>query len=250
MRIAYDNLIDAATAPTALTEDLLYPIENVQNQRLSKRWRSTAATSQTVVVDLGSAQAVDTVAILGHSLTTSAVVSIDAHSSDSWGSPSWTTSLTALTGPILKYLAAAQTYQYWRFNLSDASAATTYIEAGRLWLGTKIAIDPSSLYNFSVTKRRSDTVTYGRDRQKYATEGVGWRSFSLSFPKTGGSALTNVLTMYDTVGNHSSMLFCNFDTTRSYTIVEPCYVSIVGDINFNHSRAQKYTWGVELEEDR
>ena len=250
MRIAYENLIDAATAPTALTEDLLYPATNVQNQRLSKRWRSTAATAQTVVVDLGSAQAVDTVAILGHSLTTSAVVSIDANATDSWAGPSWTTSLTALTGPILKYLAAAQTYQYWRFNLSDSSAASNYVEAGRLWLGVKIAIDPSSMYNFSVSKRRSDTVTYGRDRQKYATEGVGWRSFSLSFPRTGSSALTNILTMYDTVGNHSSVIFSNFDTTRSYTLVEPCYCSISGELNFSHARAQKYTYSLELEEDR
>ncbi len=250
MRIAYENLTDSATAPTALTEDLLYPATNVQNQRLAKRWRSTSATVQTVIIDLGSAKDVDTIAVLGHSLTTSAVVSIDANATDSWGGPSFTTSLTALTGPILKYLAAAQTYQYWRFNLSDASAASNYVEAGRLWLGTKIAIDPSSLYNFTVSKRRSDTVTYGRDRQKYATEGVGWRHFSLSFPKTGGSALTNVLTMFDAVGNHSSLIFSNFDTTRSYDIVEPCYCSIVGELTFAHARAQKYTWSLELEEDR
>jgi len=250
MRLAYNNLIDAATAPTALTEDLLYPIENVQNQRLSKRWRSTAATSQTVIVDLGSAQAVDTVAILGHSLTTSAVLTIEGNATDVWTSPSVVTSLTALTGPILKYLASAETYQYWRFNISDASAASTYVEAGRLWLGERLTIDPSSLYNFSVTKTRSDTVTYGRDRQKYATEGVGWRRFSMAFPKTGSSALTNVLTMYDTVGNHESIIFSNFDSSRSYTLVEPVYCSIVGDIAFNHARAQKYTWNLELEEDR
>ncbi len=250
MRIAYTNLVDSATAPTALTTDLLYPVVNVQNQRLAKRWRSTSATGQTIIIDLGSAQAVDTIAVLGHSLTTSAVVSIDANATDSWGGPSFTTALTALTGPILKYLSAAQTYQYWRFNLSDASAASNYVEAGRLWLGVKLAIDPSSLYNFTVGKLRSDTVTYGRDRQKYATEGVGWRRFSLSFPKTGGSALTNVLTMYDEVGNHSSVIFSNFDTTRSFEIVEPCYCSIVGELTFAHARAQKYTWSLELEEDR
>ena len=164
--------------------------------------------------------------------------------------PSVITTLTALTGPILKYLAAAQTYQYWRFNLSDSSAASNYVEMGRPWLGTKIDIDPSSMYNFSVTKKRSDMVTYGRDRQKYATEGVGWRHFSLSFPRTGSSALTNILTMYDTVGNHSSVIFSNFNTTRSYTLVEPCYCSIVGDLDFSHARAQKYTYSLNLEEDR
>ena len=250
MRIAYANLIDAGSAPTALTADLLYPVENMQNQRLAKRWRSTDPSAQTIVVNLGSAQAVDTVAILGHNLSGSAAVTIEAHTSDSWGTPA----LSAITlvynaGAILKYLAAAQTFQYWRFILDDPTNTDGYVEVGRPWLGEYLAIDPSSLDAFTVTKKRSDTVTYGRDRQKYATEGVGWRNFNLSFPRTSGSALTAILTMYDTVGNHGSVIFSNFDSLRIYPLVEPCYSSIVGEIDFSHKRNMKFTWGITLEED-
>ena len=250
MRIAYSNLIDSATAPTALTTDLLYPVANLQNQRLAKRWRSTAATAQTVTIDLGSAQGVDTIGIFGHSLTTSAALTIAGNATDVWTSPSVITSLTALTGPILKYLGSEWSYQYWQYAISDSSAASNYVEAGLLWLGTKIDLDPASLDGFSVTKLRSDTVTYGRDRQKYATEGVGWRRFNLSFPKTGGSGLSNILTMFDTVGNHGSVIFSNFDTRRDYPLVEPVYCSINGELTFQHVRAQKYTYGLTLEEDR
>ncbi len=251
MRIAYNNLIDAGSAPTALTTDLLYPVENMQNQRLAKRWRSTTPSAQTIVVNLGSAQAVDTVAILGHNLSGSAAVTIEAHTSDSWGTPA----LSAITlaynaGAILKYLAAAQTFQYWRFILDDPTNTDGYVEVGRPWLGTFLAINPSSLDSFTVTKKRSDTVTYGRDRQKYATEGVGWREFNLSFPRTGGTSLTAILTMVDTIGLHSSFVFSNFDGRRDFPIVEPMYGSLVGGVDFRHTGYMKFLYGLQIEEDR
>ncbi len=250
MRIAYLNLIDAGSAPTALTTDLLYPVENMQNQRLAKRWRSTDASAQTIVVNLGSAQAVDTLAILGHNLQVSATVIVEAHTSDSWGTPALSAiTLTYNAGAILKYLAAAQTFQYWRYTLNDPTNTDGYVEVGRPWLGTFLAIDPSSLDSFTVTKKRSDTVTHGRDRQKYATEGVGWREFNLSFPRTGGTALTAVQTMYDTVGNHGSVIFSNFDSLRIYDLVEPVYSSIVGEIDFRHGGFMQFLWGIRLEED-
>jgi len=250
MRIAYDNLILAATAPTAVTEDSAYPVTNVQNQRLAKVWRSTSTTGQTIVCDIGSAQDVNTVAILGHNFTSSATLEIQANTANTWVTPGWSTALTCNEGVILKFLAASQTYQYWRYTIEDSTQTDAYVEVGLLWLGTYLTIDPSSLLNFTVTKKRSDTVVYGRDRQKYATEGVGWRSFDLSFPRTGGTALTNVLTMYDTAGNHSSVIFCNFDSDRSYEIVEPCYCSIEGEIDFRHTRYMDFEWSLKLEEDR
>ena len=250
MRIAYTNLIDAGSAPTALTADLLYPVANMQNQRLSKRWRSTSPTAQTIVVNLGSAQAVNTVAILGHNLSGSAAVTIEAHTSDSWGTPALSAiTLTYNAGAILKYLTTSQTFQYWRYIIDDPTNTDGYVEVGRPWLGTFIAINPSSLDAFTVTKKRSDIVTYGRDRQKYATEGVGWRNFNLSFPRTGGSALTAIQTMYDAVGNHGSVIFSNFDNLRTFEIVEPCYTSIVGEIDFRHGGFMQFLWGITLEED-
>ena len=100
MRIAYTNLIDAGTVGSASTVNLLYPTTNVQNQRLSKRWRITTPTAQTLVIDLGSAKSVDTVAVLGHNLSASAAVSVEAHTADSWGTP-------ALSAVSLTYSSAA-----------------------------------------------------------------------------------------------------------------------------------------------
>ena len=250
MRIAYTNLVTAATAPTASTAEALFPITNVQNQRLASKWRSTTSTVANVVVDLGSAQAIDVVAVFGHNASVAGTtISIQANATDSWGSPSINTSLTIIAGaPILRYFTSAMTYRYWRFLTTETVA--TFIESGAYWLGTFTTIDPSSRVGYSVAKRRSDTVAYSRDHQKYATEGVGWREFRLQFPRTSGTALTNILSMFDAAGLHGSMIFSNFDDDRSYTIIEPCYCSVVDELTFRHTRSQKYEYSLTLEENR
>jgi hypothetical protein len=249
MRIAYSNLVDDATI-TASSEDPMMPADNVKVQRLAKAWRTTAVTGITCVVALDSAQAVDTVAILGHTISTSATVTIEANTTDSWSPAAWSTSLTALDNTILRYLDSAQTYQYWRFTVEDASSASTFIDVGRLWLGEYLQISPASTSNFTVSFERSDTVSYGRGRQKFATQGVGWRSFDLSFRGHHGSMLTAIQTMYATVGNHSSVIFSNFDESRAYPIVEPCYCSIDDAIDFSHIQNMRFDWNLRLTEDR
>ncbi len=51
MRIAYDNLLDDLLSAniTYSTETTLYEATKVQDQRLTTQWRTTAATSQTIV---------------------------------------------------------------------------------------------------------------------------------------------------------------------------------------------------------
>jgi hypothetical protein len=124
------------------------------------------------------------------------------------------------------------------------------IQIGRMWLGKYLQINPSSLDNFTVNKKRSDTVLYGRNRQKYASPGIGWREFNLSFPKSDTNMMYNLETMYDQVGNHSSFIFCNFDSLRDYQIVDPCYCSLDGGIDFNHIGQQNYNYSLKLSEDK
>jgi len=249
MRIAYVNLIDDATL-TPVSEDLIYPVENVQNQRLAKPWRTTSLTGVSVVADLGGTASVMMAAILGHNLTTSATLTISGNTTSSFVAPSYTTSMTSVDGIILKYFGAAQELRYWQYTIEDPTNTAAYVEVGRLWLGVFLQVEPTSTVDFSVNKRRSDTVTYGRGRQKYATEGVGWRAFDLSFDYVAGTALTAVQTLVDTVGLHSSFIFSNFDSSLDYDIVLPCYVSIADELGFRHKQHMAFGYTLKLEEDR
>jgi hypothetical protein len=249
MRIIYDNEIDDLTATnlTALTEAGGYEITNVQNQRLGKVWKSDSTSTQTVVCNFtGDVPGVKVAAIAGHNITSSTTVLIQANSADSWAAPSVSTSITVLSDKVmLKFFDTAQSFAYWRFSFDEGD-----LEIGRLWLGDYITIDPASTTNFSVSKKRNDDVTYGKMRQKFSSVGIGWREFDLSFPVTGQTGIDKILTMFDTIGNHSSVIFCNFDTSRDYEIVDPCYCSVDGDVDFDHEGSQKYTYKLKLSEDK
>ena len=248
MRIEYINLIDSATL-TESNEDLIYPVENVQNQRLAKPWRTTVLTSLTVTVDMAATASVTMAAIIGHNLTSAATLTISGNTASSFVSPAFTTSMTSVGGVILKYFDQ-QDFRYWQYAIDDPTNSDAYVEIGRLWAGVYWQVEPESTLDFTVTKKRDDTVTYGRDRQKYATQGVGWRAFDLSFDYVSATALTLVQTFYDTVGQHSSFIFSNFDTTLDYEIALPCYCSITSDIGFKHKRYMAFDFALHMEEDR
>jgi hypothetical protein len=252
MRMAYLNLIDdiAASAFTALGSAVGYPIENVQEQRLSVRWRSAAVTAQTVIIDFGTEQTVTTAAILGHNISSSATASsilLSARADTGFTAGNVIATLTRNENAILKFFTGAP-FRYFQFSIDDPSNTDGYLDIGRLWLGDYITVSPSSLLGFTVIKRRSDMVSFGKNRQKFATPGENWRRFEFAFPPTGGSALTAIQTMYDAVGNHSAFVFTNLDTDYSYPLVYPCYVSIDGDLTFTHDKYQRYAYGLQMEE--
>lgn len=257
MRIIYNNLIDPleASAINASSEYASFTIENVQDQRLTNQWISDSTTTQTVIFDLGSTVATSIYAIAGHTLNTGVSVTVVGNDdiATSGGAMVWVATgqssvqtIVYNAGIMLTFVAPI-TNRYWKFTFANL---TVPAEIGRIWIGNYLTLDPASLDSFTVTKKRSDVVLYGRNRQKYASPGIGWREFNLAFPKSNNAMVTNVQTMYDVVGNHSSVIFCNFDTLRGYEIVEPCYCSVDGDIKFTHVGNQYYTYELVLAEDK
>jgi hypothetical protein len=249
MRISYQNYIDNTSALSALTENINYPLTNVQDQRLSKTYRSEATTAQTITIDLGSAISINTAAILAHNLTSSATVTISANTSDSW--PGATSQTITYNKDIMLSFFTSVSYQYWQFSIDDPTNTDRYIEIGRLWLDDYLTIDPSSLVDFKVSKKRSDRVLHGSGRQKFASIGIGWREFDITFPSTNYTMVDQISLMYDTVGQHTSFIFCNFDTIRDVSeLVEPCYVTITNDIKFEHEEGRKFSYDLKFSEEK
>jgi len=251
MRIAYTNAIDAvaASSVTALTVVTGYEASNLQDQRLSTTWRSTALTAQTIIIDLGTAQSITTAAIINHNITAAAsTITVMACTTSTFAGA--TTQTFAYSANMILKFFTAEVYRWWKFTIDDQTNHDGYLEVGRVWLGNYIDINPSSMLEFTVAKKRNDRVVHGRGQQKFASVGVGWREFKLTFPPSETAMVDSILTMYDTVGNHSSVIFCNFDSIRDYTIVEPCYCSISNEMDFQHTERQKYTYALNLVEEK
>ena len=197
---------------------------------------------------IDSDKRISVAAVMSHNLLASSTVRIEGNNSDAWDDPELSETIEIPNGDKmgLTFLDDFYIYKYWRFYFDGAGN----YEIGRLWLGEYETISPSSLEEFTVTKKRDDIVVYGHNRQKYASVGHGWRAIEFTFPRTSMTTLSVIQTLYDTVGNHSSFIFCNFDSLRTYNLVEPIYCSISGDVGFSHSTRQFYTYGLSLEEDR
>jgi hypothetical protein len=120
------------------TADPDYPASNLQlphnNAAESLRDDGTSATFR-VVFNLGSAYSVGAIAILGHTiLATATNIKLQANTSDSWGSPAFSRTLTWADDTIVDFFTS-EIYQYWSLVLTKASAAEI-VQIARLVLGT------------------------------------------------------------------------------------------------------------------
>lgn len=164
--IATPELVDAATL-AAGSEAAGMGVANLQSDQPSERWRSgslsaSPAPSVYIEADLGGPQAIDTVILHGHNLTSAAtwrirgatsqanLTAAPGYDSRPAGSPAtdisaWPASGRPTTsgakgwpGPLFSLLwlgdggAGAQNFRWWRVDLEDAANPDDYIQAGRL----------------------------------------------------------------------------------------------------------------------
>jgi hypothetical protein len=139
MLFLFDNLIDSATV-TASSAATGFPATNLQNPFRSKVWRTSGATAglAQLVINHGSAKAVNAIALCGYSWTTApGRLVMEFNSTDSWDTPAATETLTwnapttpgGNKGSIILKLSTTRTYQYNRLRVVSGnvvlSAAVT-----------------------------------------------------------------------------------------------------------------------------
>jgi len=133
-RLLWRNLADEGLA-SASSEGYGAPAANAQDSRLGVAWTTgTSTAAEWWKVDLGSSQAVQGVALLGHDLLAGDTVLVQGNASDSWGAPSVSEALTWRETAMVKILSAAQTYRWWRISVTKASAGVAR-SIGRVYLG-------------------------------------------------------------------------------------------------------------------
>ena len=176
MIFLYDFKSDNAniTADTAIPG---FGVDNMADTRLSRTYRAISTTAN-IVVDFGSAVKFDCFA-MAHNLSDTATVTLQWNSSNSWGTPAGSTSVT-VSGDKFVHTFTEVEYRYARIVISDSTNAFGQIEIGRLGIGSRfnapqVATD-LQLPRFSTTDR-----SFSRSRQAYFNEGVRFRGIELQF---------------------------------------------------------------------
>lgn len=204
VRFLYTFKTDSAAITTA-SEVTGLPAENVAQEFVGKVWRSTADTGQWVKFDLGSAGKITMLAIFGHNLTSAAVVTLEANSSDDWTSPPYSKALTWNALAIVEFLD--QTYRWWRITIEDGANPDGYIEIGRICAGEYY--EPA--VNVVETAKKSlvdpSTVEESDGRNEWCVERAKYRTFSVSFSDIDAAQQGELETMFRAIGITRPLVF-------------------------------------------
>lgn len=131
--IGYINLADAGTL-AASSATLLAPISNVQQPDVGRVWQGAAGGADHFVCDLGSAQSINAIALMGLAAATIRV-RISATDSSGQAGELYDSGSIAVDQSYLQhltYLTNAMNGRYIRVDLANGS---TDVEAGRLFVG-------------------------------------------------------------------------------------------------------------------
>lgn len=104
-------------------------------------------TEEGVVLDLQAADIVNAVAIVfdpfvGSKLSSSAVVTLQGNSTNSWAAPTMSQALTydSTYGVFTHFFSSNQTYRYFRIKIVDPANANLYVELGKVILSNAVEL--------------------------------------------------------------------------------------------------------------
>lgn len=172
--IGYPNRIDSATLSGGSWETTL-PRSNIQDRRLSKLARTTAAGAS-LTIDLGSAKTIGILAIAAHNFSSAATIRLEGDDASGFSSLNYdsgtisayptgsipqelleweddnfwlgTISEEAIAGyrsPFILVIPSKPVLRYWRITIADASNPDGYTQMGRVFIGDAW----TSEYNYS-----------------------------------------------------------------------------------------------------
>lgn len=205
-------------------------------------WRSDdVADAVNLVVDLGSAQACDVIAILDHNFSASATVTIQANSSDSWGAAPLSETVTHNAGVMVRYLTTVtRTYRYWRLVVTDTGNTNAFLSMSELFLGLYAELSVDVSYRFRRRDRPTIRRSSGGRGPDYRVLERRQHEFGVEFTALSSSDIDTLQTVYDHVVDLDNRVirsfFFNFDSaspndTKLVTWASPFERENVGPAN-------------------
>ena len=149
-----------------------FPEDHFKEYIRSKVFRTSSVTgTQSVVFDLKTREEINTFCLLPHPIegfkfSTSAVVKLQASSTNEWSAPpiDITLSIDETSDVFTHFFAADVSYRYWRIAVTDSLNAYGYIELGKIILGKNTAFTRLPSIGFSLKtedQSKVNTTAYG-----------------------------------------------------------------------------------------
>lgn len=203
------NFLDNATL-SATNENASFPISNLQDHRRTKVFRSTGVSS-VITIDMHTSEPVDSIVMTSNPLTGFGFVSpitIEAHITDEWSSPSYSTTITA--GDIDQKHGFAykefisQEYRFWRLSFTGSS----FIEVSNIFIGSKISLSTNDINkDFKFVEDEIVNKSENIYRQKFFDIVGDQRMLSGNFRYMNKTEIDLFFEMYDNNGSIKPIYF-------------------------------------------
>jgi len=238
IRFMVTNLADGG-ALTYSTQDTNFPATNVAHRWHTRHWRSSdgSLTSQWLKWDLGSAQAIKAFLLRYNNFQTGATVQIQGNASDSWGAPSYNSTLTVDNGIMYDFPSSTQTYRWWRLLISDAGNPDNHLRVGRVYLGTYVEPDKNFHRRFRMRFRDPSALSISEGGQISSVKRTKFKAWGYLFDEVSKVTMQKFETMFDDKGLTGN-LFVTQDADDAQE--SSYYVRFATDLDWEHVLRDAY----------
>ena len=198
IRFLYTFDFDSATI-TSSSEATNYTDDNVVNDLVGKKWRTTADTAEWLKFDLGAATNIKEIGLFGHNFTSGATIRIEAHATDLWDAPSYSLAMTYNADKMVSFID--QTYRWWRITFADAANPDTYVEVGRVCAGVYYEATVNIENAFARTRHDPSKKLKTEGQQTYHLKKSKYWTYDFSFRLITRTQQESFRTMFDSIGN-------------------------------------------------
>ncbi len=178
-------------------------------------------TEESVVIDLGASEPINSFAILfdrylGSGLTSSAVLKLQGNASNSWASPSVDTTLSVDSNwdVVTHFYSSNQTYRYWRIKIVDPQNPVLYISLPTCFLSLATQLSQQPQMGMALSRKdlsRSPRTAYGH---RYTDIYPTLRQVKFAYANLLESDVQTLELIYERVGSVTPIMLC-LDATGS-----------------------------------
>jgi len=195
MRIYSSNHINEATL-TASSSDINQDLERVKIAHLAQTFRFDG-NDEWIKINLGESMDIKSFIVDRGNLTSTATVTLQANTTDSWTAPEYSQVLTETDS--MYYTDLDETYQWWRLVIEDSSIVK--ISIGYIVIGDEYiqmpGIDPEVDLQYNTTSQRSISVS----GQVFGNRGYRYLETTFSFPQFDNETRKKLLAMWEDIEN-------------------------------------------------
>lgn len=209
MKILFQNLLPSA-AYTVTSEFVNYRLSDCLNDnRLVRKYRTSAKTGQVLAFDFGAAVAPSHFAIIAHNLTKTAEIRIQASAASDYGTVSVNelVDMSAAGGTdnrVVFALSNTTAYRYWRITLNDSANTSAMLYIGKIYLGPALVM-PSFDPEVEFAGKTTTDVSKSESLQLYGSPKTDYEQITVKFNSISHAERVLVDSMVKTVGIHTPL---------------------------------------------